>query len=40
MFFSVLLGSLAMGQALEQFAVISNAQGAAVAIYDVIDRVN
>jgi hypothetical protein len=29
-----------MGQALEQFAVISNAQGAAVAIYNVIDRVN
>lgn len=38
-FFSIMLGSIAMGQALEQFAVISTAQGAAVAVYDVIDRV-
>ncbi|KAK0397961.1 hypothetical protein QR680_002359 [Steinernema hermaphroditum] len=37
-FFSVMLGSMAMGQAGPQFAVIGTAQGAAAAIFDIIDR--
>uniref|UniRef100_A0AC34RQC6 ABC transmembrane type-1 domain-containing protein n=1 Tax=Panagrolaimus sp. JU765 TaxID=591449 RepID=A0AC34RQC6_9BILA len=37
-FFSVLLGSIALGQAGQQFATIGTAQGAAAAIFEVIDR--
>ncbi|TMS37558.1 hypothetical protein L596_004463 [Steinernema carpocapsae] len=37
-FFSVMLGSMAMGQAGPQFAVVGTAQGAAAAIFDIIDR--
>ncbi|KAH7697576.1 multi-drug resistance protein 1, partial [Aphelenchoides avenae] len=38
-FFSVVMGSMALGQAGQQFAVIGTAQGAAAAILDIIDRV-
>ena len=38
-FFSIMMGSMALGQAGPQFAVIGTAQGAASAIYDIIDRV-
>lgn len=38
-FFSVLMGSMALGQAGQQFAVIGTAQGAASAIFEVIDRI-
>ncbi|KAE9554873.1 hypothetical protein FO519_001901 [Halicephalobus sp. NKZ332] len=38
-FFSVLMGSVALGQAGQQFAVIGTAQGAASAIFEIIDRV-
>uniref|UniRef100_A0AC34FII6 ABC transmembrane type-1 domain-containing protein n=1 Tax=Panagrolaimus sp. ES5 TaxID=591445 RepID=A0AC34FII6_9BILA len=38
-FFSVLMGSIALGQAGQQFAVIGTAQGAASAIFEIIDRV-
>uniref|UniRef100_A0A914VZ75 Uncharacterized protein n=1 Tax=Plectus sambesii TaxID=2011161 RepID=A0A914VZ75_9BILA len=37
-FFSVMLGSMALGSAGPQFAVIGTAQGAAGAIFDIIDR--
>ncbi|KAK0401518.1 hypothetical protein QR680_015832 [Steinernema hermaphroditum] len=37
-FFSVMLGSMAMGQAGPQIAVIGTAQGAAAAIFEIIDR--
>uniref|UniRef100_A0A7E4W3A9 ABC-type xenobiotic transporter n=1 Tax=Panagrellus redivivus TaxID=6233 RepID=A0A7E4W3A9_PANRE len=37
-FFSVMMGSMALGQAGQQFAVLGIAQGAAAAIFDVIDR--
>uniref|UniRef100_A0A1I8A8Z0 Multidrug resistance protein 1 n=1 Tax=Steinernema glaseri TaxID=37863 RepID=A0A1I8A8Z0_9BILA len=37
-FFSVMMGSMAMGQAGPQFAVMGTAQGAAAAIYEIIDR--
>ncbi|TKR73206.1 hypothetical protein L596_020543 [Steinernema carpocapsae] len=37
-FFSVMLGSMAMGQAGPQIAVVGTAQGAAAAIFDIIDR--
>ncbi|KAK0397958.1 hypothetical protein QR680_002358 [Steinernema hermaphroditum] len=37
-FFSVMMGSMAMGQAGPQFAVIGTAQGAAAAIFEIIDR--
>uniref|UniRef100_A0AC35GMP4 Uncharacterized protein n=1 Tax=Panagrolaimus sp. PS1159 TaxID=55785 RepID=A0AC35GMP4_9BILA len=37
-FFSVLMGSIALGQAGQQFAVIGTAQGAASAIFEIIDR--
>jgi ABC-type multidrug transport system fused ATPase/permease subunit len=37
-FFSIMMGSMALGQAGPQFAVIGTAQGAASAIYDIIDR--
>lgn len=39
-FFSVMMGSMALGQAGQQFAVIGTAQGAAAAIFDIIDRVS
>ena len=39
-FFSIMMGSMALGQAGPQFAVIGTAQGAASAIYDIIDRVS
>lgn len=39
-FFSVMMGSMALGQAGPQFAVIGTAQGAASAIYEIIDRVS
>ncbi|CAJ0600939.1 unnamed protein product [Cylicocyclus nassatus] len=38
-FFSVMMGSLALGQAGPQFAVLGAAQGAAASIYEVLDRV-
>jgi ATP-binding cassette subfamily B (MDR/TAP) protein 1 len=34
-----MLGSMALGQAGPQFAVLGTAQGAATAIFDIIDRV-
>uniref|UniRef100_A0A914WVT4 ABC-type xenobiotic transporter n=1 Tax=Plectus sambesii TaxID=2011161 RepID=A0A914WVT4_9BILA len=37
-FFAVMLGSMALGQAGPQMAVIATAQGAAGAIFDIIDR--
>ncbi|KAK6748563.1 hypothetical protein RB195_001282 [Necator americanus] len=37
-FFSVMMGSLALGQAGPQFAVLGVAQGAAASIYEVLDR--
>uniref|UniRef100_A0A7I4YIV3 ABC-type xenobiotic transporter n=3 Tax=Haemonchus contortus TaxID=6289 RepID=A0A7I4YIV3_HAECO len=37
-FFSVMMGSLALGQAGPQFAVLGAAQGAAASIYEVLDR--
>uniref|UniRef100_A0A914DVT8 p-glycoprotein n=1 Tax=Acrobeloides nanus TaxID=290746 RepID=A0A914DVT8_9BILA len=37
-FFSVMMGSMALGQAGQQFAVIGTAQGAAAAIFNIIDR--
>lgn len=37
-FFSVMMGSMALGQASPQFAVIGTAQGTAAAIYEIIDR--
>jgi len=37
-FFGIMMGSMALGQAGPQFAVIGTAQGAASAIYDIIDR--
>ena len=39
-FFGIMMGSMALGQAGPQFAVIGTAQGAASAIYDIIDRVS
>ncbi|CAI4228037.1 unnamed protein product [Auanema sp. JU1783] len=38
-FFSVMLGSMALGQAGPQFAVLGTALGAAGALYEVIDRI-
>jgi ATP-binding cassette, subfamily B (MDR/TAP), member 1 len=38
-FFAVMMGSMALGQAGPQFAVVGTAQGAAAAIYEIIDRV-
>uniref|UniRef100_A0A914WE06 ABC-type xenobiotic transporter n=1 Tax=Plectus sambesii TaxID=2011161 RepID=A0A914WE06_9BILA len=38
-FFSVLLGSIALGQAGPNFAVIGTAKGSAGAVYEIIDRV-
>ncbi len=38
-FFAVMMGSMALGQAGPQFAVVGTAQGAAGAILDIIDRV-
>ncbi|CAD5220372.1 unnamed protein product [Bursaphelenchus okinawaensis] len=38
-FFAVMMGSMAMGQAAPQFAVIGTAQGTAASIYEVIDRI-
>ncbi|CAB3398371.1 unnamed protein product [Caenorhabditis bovis] len=37
-FFSVMMGSMALGQAGQQFAVLGTALGAASSLYDVIDR--
>ncbi|RCN50058.1 ABC transporter, ATP-binding protein [Ancylostoma caninum] len=37
-FFSVMMGSMALGQAGPQFAVLGAAQGAAASIYEVLDR--
>ncbi|KAE9555670.1 hypothetical protein FO519_001141 [Halicephalobus sp. NKZ332] len=37
-FFGIMMGSMALGQAGPQFAVIGTAQGAASAIYEIIDR--
>ncbi|KAK5970419.1 ABC transporter transmembrane region, partial [Trichostrongylus colubriformis] len=37
-FFSVMMGSLALGQAGPQFAVLGAAQGAAASIFEVLDR--
>ncbi|KAH7730954.1 bile salt export pump [Aphelenchoides avenae] len=37
-FFAVMMGSMALGQAGPQFAVIGTAQGAAGSIFDIIDR--
>uniref|UniRef100_A0AC34QYV8 p-glycoprotein n=1 Tax=Panagrolaimus sp. JU765 TaxID=591449 RepID=A0AC34QYV8_9BILA len=37
-FFSIMMGSMALGQAGPQFAVVGTAQGAASAIYEIIDR--
>ncbi|KIH55989.1 ABC transporter, ATP-binding protein [Ancylostoma duodenale] len=37
-FFSVMMGSIALGQAGPQFAVLGAAQGAAASIYEVLDR--
>ncbi|TKR88808.1 hypothetical protein L596_012994 [Steinernema carpocapsae] len=37
-FFAVMMGSMAIGQAGPQFAVIGTAQGAAAAIFEIIDR--
>uniref|UniRef100_A0AC34QSI0 p-glycoprotein n=2 Tax=Panagrolaimus sp. JU765 TaxID=591449 RepID=A0AC34QSI0_9BILA len=37
-FFSIMMSSMALGQAGQQFAVIGTAQGAAAAIYEIIDR--
>uniref|UniRef100_A0A914ZBL4 ABC transmembrane type-1 domain-containing protein n=1 Tax=Panagrolaimus superbus TaxID=310955 RepID=A0A914ZBL4_9BILA len=37
-FFSVMMGSMALGQAGQQFAVLGIAQGAASAIFEIIDR--
>ncbi|CAI5451390.1 unnamed protein product [Caenorhabditis angaria] len=37
-FFSVMMGSMALGQAGQQFATIGTAMGAAAALYEVIDR--
>uniref|UniRef100_A0A914DYJ7 Uncharacterized protein n=1 Tax=Acrobeloides nanus TaxID=290746 RepID=A0A914DYJ7_9BILA len=37
-FFAVMMGSMALGQAGPQFAVVGTAQGAAAAIYEIIDR--
>lgn len=39
-FFAVMMGSMALGQAGPQFAVVGTAQGAAAAIYEVVDRVS
>ncbi|KAF1755254.1 hypothetical protein GCK72_021823 [Caenorhabditis remanei] len=38
-FFSVMMGSMALGQAGQQFATIGTALGAAASLYEVIDRV-
>ncbi|CAI2352724.1 unnamed protein product [Caenorhabditis sp. 36 PRJEB53466] len=37
-FFSVMMGSMALGQAGQQFATIGTAMGAAASLYEVIDR--
>ncbi|CAD5226900.1 unnamed protein product [Bursaphelenchus xylophilus] len=37
-FFAVMMGSMALGQASPQFAVIGTAQGTAASIYEIIDR--
>lgn len=37
-FFSVMMGSMALGQAGPQFAVLGTAMGAAGALYQIIDR--
>ncbi|KAI6201627.1 P-glycoprotein-9 [Aphelenchoides besseyi] len=37
-FFSVMIGSMSLGQAAPQFAVIGTAMGTAASIYEVIDR--
>lgn len=37
-FFSVMMSSMALGQAGQQFAVLGAAQGAASAIFEIIDR--
>lgn len=39
-FFSVMMGSMALGQAGPQFAVLGTAMGAAGALYQIIDRVS
>ena len=39
-FFSVMMGSIALGQAGPQFAVLGAAQGAAASIFEVLDRVS
>jgi ATP-binding cassette, subfamily B (MDR/TAP), member 1 len=39
-FFSIMMGSMALGQASQQFAVVGTAQGAAADIFEVIDRVS
>lgn len=38
-FFSVMMGSMALGQAGQQFATIGTALGAAASLYEVIDRI-
>ncbi|KAI6176117.1 P-glycoprotein-9 [Aphelenchoides bicaudatus] len=37
-FFSVMMGSMALGQSSPQYAVIGTAQGCAASIFDIIDR--
>ncbi|KAE9555334.1 hypothetical protein FO519_001416 [Halicephalobus sp. NKZ332] len=37
-FFSIMMSSMALGQAGQQFAVVGAAQGAAAAIFEIIDR--
>lgn len=39
-FYGIMMGSMALGQAGPQIAVIGIAQGAANAIYEIIDRVS
>src|SRR5689334_309685 len=39
-FFSIMMGSMALGRASQQFAVVGTAQGAAADIFEVIDRVS
>ena len=39
-FFSVMMGSMALGQAGPQFAVLGTAMGAAGTLYEIIDRVS
>lgn len=39
-FFSVMMGSMALGQAGPQFAVLGTAMGAAGSLYQIIDRVS